>query len=383
MSDFINFVHREENARAKTDEERLAIFKRQQKMTNKVHTIEDDDEFYDEDLNEAIRVQPKVQRTMPRKPMPVEDELIQEPKYCVPKPTRQDVIDTENDIKQAGIRPTIKNRELDFDTGLNENIAEPKRYVRKTIPAQIQSFSNNPVLSEATKIMNEMKKKIEDMFYQYGMTGLKKLNESMLDAFEDILNPPVREPKIYNETYAQPKPNVKRKVIKKKPVVLPKQEIIEENKLINEPVNEPTNKQTNEIVNEPIINTVTENRLPAEDKMPAIENEQTSKIALLKQKKAVFDELNNTANLSDLGNYLNEQKIVQQTTESEADLKLKRLNANVERLKKSMENSNKTKIVKESADDEPYEQPEEFDIVEDTDSTDIDLENVKSENEEN
>lgn len=357
MSAFIDFIHKNEMANAKTEEERLAMHKKQ-----KLREAQEDDDFYDEELpeepiNEAIRVPFKG-----RRPVPAKKEMVEEPEeqpqrqYCVPKPTQADVAATNADIRQYGVRPVKKvKRELDFDPGFNES-TQPRSYNARPV------IHENPVLREAYNMMDEMKKKIEDMFYQYGMTGLEKLNESMLDVFEDILNPPVRvqEPRVVErvvEVPAQPKTTIKKKVLKKKPAITPA-------------AVKPTVKSNPEPVETPV---QTEKLTPATNIADAKE--------ILKENVATFETINSTADLSALGNCLNEQKIVQQTTESEADQKLKRLNANVERLKKAMDESNKVKATAqiEAAEEEPYEQPEEFDVVDDSDSTDIDLEQIEAE----
>lgn len=364
MSEFIDFIHKEEKERARTEEEQLAIHKKQQRLREQAMI---DDEFYDEELDEAVRVPFRSRRPAPQKQQM--EDIVQDdeptPQYCVPRPTRQDIQDTENDIKQYGVIPPKRpKRELDFDPGFNESVHQPvKRIVQRQVtPVSRPSITENPVLREAYKMMDGMKKKIEDMFYQYGMTGLEKLNESMLDVFEDILNPPVREPepRIVErvvEVPVQPKVTPKKKVLKKKPTVTQKPQIDEEVEIAK----------------------------PVKPAKLVIKNTESDK-ETLKRKCEAFEELNNTANFDALANCLAEQKIKEQTTESEAVKKLKQINARAEMLKKTMEESNKAKVTKIEAqqEEEPYEQPEEFDIVEDTDSTDIDLETIETEtNEEN
>lgn len=363
MSDFIDFIHKEERANARSEEEKLALHKKQNRLREQVNTDEDDD-FYNEiledededEMNEAVRVPYRHHRPAPTKEaMPdFPEEQEQERQYCVPKPTRQDIIDTDNDIKQYGVRPQKVKRELDFDPGFNESYRKP---VAKARPQFVKrALPENPVLREAYAMMDGMKKKIEDMFYQYGMTGLEKLNESMLDVFEDILNPPVREvePRIVErvvEVPAQPKVTVKKKVPKKKPVVSAK--------VIEEETEKPAKviKEAKPIKQRPVQTPV----MSAQDKQKA------------------FESINNAANLSQLGNCLVAEETVQLTKGGKTTETLKKIQANAELIRRKEEESIKAQVAESTENEEPYEQPEEFDIVDDTDSTDINLETINTE----
>lgn len=356
MSDFLNFVHREEKARAKTEEEKLALHKKQK--LREAQKYEDDDDFYDEEINEAVRVPRKpIPKQVVRKETPVEE---QDYKYCVPKPTKSDIAETEAEIKQYGVRP-IKRRQLDFDPGFNESRATS---IKNTVVSQ-SSVKQNPVLIEAYKMMDDMKKKIEDMFYQYGMSGLEKLNESMLDVFEEILNPPVREPEprivervVEVPVQPTPKPVTRKRTVKKKAA----------------PIKERTNVKDVETCED-----VAENVNILEEEKGITKSQEISNF---KKQKQMFEDISNTADLSELGEYLTEQDLTQKTTQSEADIKYSQLMARIEKLRQTMDETNKQQIEEKSENEEPYEQPEEFDIVDDTDSTDIDLEQLETENNE-
>ena len=65
--------------------------------------------------------------------------------------------------------------------------------VNKRREPRITESSNNPALSRAYVMMNEMQKKIETAFYRYGMSGLEKINKHLDQIFEAIVHPKPKE----------------------------------------------------------------------------------------------------------------------------------------------------------------------------------------------
>lgn len=121
-----------------------------------------------------------------------------------------------------------------------ESSEPPLRSQRPTprppfIPQQQKPVMPKP-LNEAYSMIESMKKKMEGIFYRYGMIGLERLDEALEDVIEEIMNPqPVyieREPEPVPVVIEQPKP--KRRKPKRKPVV---------KKVVEEPVNEEQNEE--------------------------------------------------------------------------------------------------------------------------------------------
>lgn len=77
-------------------------------------------------------------------------------------------------------------------------------------------------LNEAYEMINQMKKKMESIFYRYGIIGLERLDEALEDVIEEIMNPqPVyieREP----EPVMEPPKPIKKKKPRRRPTVAKK-----------------------------------------------------------------------------------------------------------------------------------------------------------------
>lgn len=172
MSDFLNFIHKEQQKKM-TEEERLALHKKQKLRESQHYDVDEledeDDDFYDEPDNrlvEAHRVPRQPQRRIPApQPIPQAPTMPQEPEYDEP-------------YEEPVVAPTPR-----------------RRRTPATVPnAMAESYRQpmNPVLTEAYELIEEMKNKMETMFFKYGMTGLERLNECMLDVCDEIMNPPAK-----------------------------------------------------------------------------------------------------------------------------------------------------------------------------------------------
>lgn len=307
MHDFINFIHKDELAKAKSEEEKLNIHKKH-KLYQEPNDFYDEEEDEDdiEEMSEAIRVPAKKPiRREYRNEQPME---YQEPKYCVPKPSRRDYIETENELNQYGKRLHKTKHTLDFDPGFNESKQSKEK-----------SVLNNPVLNEAYKMIDEMKEKIESMFYKYGMVGLKRLNECMVDVFTDVLNPKID---IVEKEERIPQVIKKKKIIKK-PILKPEVNNIEE-KI---------------------------KKIDTEEEMDLIENENQS------------FEMNNNIDLENIGSCLTEVNNLQKNKETETIKKIKSINNKARKLQESINNS-KNKEDIEKPEENTFIQSDENEIIE-------------------
>lgn len=314
--DFLSFLHK--NDPSYTEEQQLEAYKNYKStaQTVSVDELEDDDFYNDEvpEINEAHRTQRPSPRPAPR-PAPAPAPT---PAPCpAPMPAEPD-FDDDNYVEPAPVRRRTKKP---------QSIVESAGYI------------NNPAFSEAFSLIDEMKEKMTAMFFKYGMTGLEKLNECMLDMCDEIMNPPPPAPKIiYKEkepevVVAPPAP-VKKTVVKKKPAVA----------------------KTEKVAEAAAVPQVTKPRVVKKAE-PAKSEEE-----ILKQKKANLDAMLETADLSELGSTLTKQSSVQV---DEGAKRLALVQANSERIKKlSEEKKEAQQKIEES--NEPVE---EFEVVADGEST--------------
>ena len=192
---------------------------------------------------------------------------------------------------------------------LPKRILHPNPRKRKI---QTIEETSNPALKEAFSMMEEMQKKIETMFYRYGMAGLEKINECMEDVFEDIVNPkPVQEIKYIEKPAAPARP--KKKIVRKP-------------------------------------STVTE----------TTSTKKTTAPMSPEKLQQAFENINNNLDLEQIAAVASKTENTQ--SESIGESTMKKVQANAMMLEKSMNKKNE-KPAEEV--DENYVQPEEFDIVDD------------------
>ena len=312
MSDFLEYYKKTEQANAITEEEKLALHKKHKLIAAQRHKLEDDDDFYKDDvsINEGNRIYKKPVRMPQSTPRPIVKPQV-------------DPMPTSKPIQRPVPRPLLQEEPDDFNMPIPKQInpvRDPFDNV-SDIPVQRKkkfqpiAEPTNPALKEAYSMMDEMQKKIETMFYRYGMAGLEKINECMEDVFEDIVNPrPVPEIKYIEKPAA---PVKQKRKITKKPTT----------------ITETTTTET-----------------------------KTKKITAMSPEKLqqAFEDINNSLDITQVAAVAT--KTENTPTESIAESTLKKVQANAMMLEKSMNKKNE-KPVEET--DENYVQPEEFDIVDD------------------
>lgn len=86
-------------------------------------------------------------------------------------------------------------------------------------------------LTEAYSLIEDMKVKMEDIFYRYGMIGLERLDEALEDVIDEIMNP---EPVVIERPVPAPQPE--------KPVVKKRKR-----RTVRKPVQTQTNEATEDV----------------------------------------------------------------------------------------------------------------------------------------
>lgn len=309
MSDFLDYYKKTEQANAMTEEEQLALHKKHKLIAAQRHKIDEEDDFYKDDddisINEGRRIYRKPVRTPRQAPRPV-PQPAPAPRPAI-RPASIPLPDEPDDYVVQTPRPKAPVRDPFDDVPAAPSIPVPRKRKIQTIEE-----SSNPALKEAFSMMEEMQKKIETMFYRYGMAGLEKINECMEDVFEDIVNPkPVQEIKYIEKPAAPARP--KKKIVRKP-------------------------------------STVTE----------TTSTKKTTTPMSPEKLQQAFENINNNLDLEQVAAVASKTENTQ--SESIGESTMKKVQANAMMLEKSMNKKNE-KPAEEV--DENYVQPEEFDIVDD------------------
>lgn len=321
MSDFLDYINEAEQSKAMTEEERFALHKKHKLIAARRHQLEENDDFYKDDeddtsINEGRRIYKKpvrmpAPRPVPRpapRPLPPEPAPMPKP---VPRPAPKPIPQEPNDFDLPPVKAPVRDP-FDSVPATTPTVPAPKKRRIQTMEE-----STNPALKEAYSMMDEMQKKIETMFYRYGMAGLEKINECMEEVFEDIVNPRPAEPEIkYIEKPVPSRP--KKKIVKK------------------------------------TTSTVTESA-------PEVKVKKAAPMTAEKVQQA-FEDINNSFDVSQIGTSLTKSNNSLNESESIAAKTLKKVQAQAMMLEKSM---NKKQEEAAEAVEENYVQPEEFDVVDD------------------
>ena len=86
-------------------------------------------------------------------------------------------------------------------------------------------------LTEAYSLIEDMKVKMEDIFYRYGMIGLERLDEALEDVIDEIMNP---EPVVIERPVPAPQPE--KSVVKKR-----------KRRVVRKPIQTQTNEATEDV----------------------------------------------------------------------------------------------------------------------------------------
>lgn len=309
MSDFLDYYKKTEQANAMTEEEQLALHKKHKLIAAQRHKIDEEDDFYKDDDDISINEGRRIYRKPVRTPRPTTRPVPQPAPASRPvtRPASIPLPDESDDYVVPAPRPKAPVRDPFDDVPAAPSIPAPRKRKIQTIEE-----SSNPALKEAFSMMEEMQKKIETMFYRYGMAGLEKINECMEDVFEDIVNPkPVQEIKYIEKPAAPARP--KKKIVRKP-------------------------------------STVTE----------TTSTKKTTTPMSPEKLQQAFENINNNLDLEQVAAVASKTENAQ--SESIGESTMKKVQANAMMLEKSMNKKNE-KPAEEV--DENYVQPEEFDIVDD------------------
>lgn len=144
--------------------------------------------------------------------------------------TKQPTIHTaqEYDLPPVKPRPVQKKYPLYED---NETYRHPVVRQVPQKPVEPPKPKMPRQLTEAYSLIEDMKVKMEDIFYRYGMIGLERLDEALEDVIDEIMNP---EPVVIERPVPAPQPE--------KPVVKKRKR-----RVVRKPIQTQTNEVTEDV----------------------------------------------------------------------------------------------------------------------------------------
>lgn len=325
---FLEYYHREDKKRAVTEEEQLALHKKQKVIESKRHQLEEEDDFYNEDvdINEARRV------NVPTRPLP--------PKRPIAPPAPKPVV-------RPAPAPTA-------------------------VPTKVRSRASSQ-MDEAFEMIDKLTDKITSMFFKYGFAGLEKISRHLNEDIEDIINPqPVYrdEP---NESYSIDEERMER--LEKENARLRRllEKSLEQRQVIHEEPVHKAQKIEETTIDEEHDDVPTEELDEGFDDTYGMPDEADNK--KLNEK---FISMNENMDINALGASLSQQAVMQKRKEMTENNTLAQVTARAQMLQKSMDKQIDDKIMsQEQQIDESFEQSEELEVV-DVEEPTQPVENVKS-----
>ena len=325
---FLEYYHREDQKRAVSEEEQLALHKKQKVIESKRHQLEEEDDFYNEDvdLNEARRV------NGPTRPLP--------PKRPIAPPA-----------PKPAVRPAPAP-------------APASAKVRSRASSQ---------MDEAFEMIDKLTDKITSMFFKYGFAGLEKISRHLNEDIEDIINPqPVYrdEP---NESYSIDEERMERLEEENARLRRLLEKSFEQRQVIHEEPVRKAQKIEETTIDEEHDDVPTEELDEGFDDTYGMPDETDNK--KLNEK---FISMNENMDINALGASLSQQAAIQRRTESAGDTRLAQVQARAEMLQNSINKKVDEKIAStEEQQAESFVQSEELEIV-DVEEPTQPVENVKS-----
>ena len=150
--------------------------------------------------------------------------------------TKQPTVHTaqEYDLPPVKPRPVQKKYPLYED---NETYRHPvvRQVTQKPVEPPKPKMPRQ--LTEAYSLIEDMKVKMEDIFYRYGMIGLERLDEALEDVIDEIMNP---EPVVIERPVPAPQPE--------KPVVKKRKR-----RVIRKPIQTQTNEATEDVESDEVL----------------------------------------------------------------------------------------------------------------------------------
>jgi hypothetical protein len=333
-NDFLEYYHRESKKHAVTEEEQLALHKKQMEMESKRHQLEDDDDFY----NEEVPVQESTRVNVPTKKLPPKRPI-------VPPAPRQ--VPSRPAAVPATPAPAPVNR------------------VRTRASSQ---------MDEALAMIDKITDKITGMFFKYGFDGLEKISRHLNEDIEEIVNPQPTYREDYNESYNANEERIL--------------ELEEENNKLRRLLERQLERSKAEAAETPVARkpvkpvieetTIDESVDDVPEELEEVDESYGMPETDSEKLNEQFISMNQNMDINALGASLTQQAAIQKRSESAGDTRLAQVAARAEMLQQSMNKKIDDKIASvEQQQAESFQQSEELEII-DVEEPTQPIENVKS-----
>lgn len=227
-----------------------------------IEEVEDLEDFEPKEVQKPVR--PAPQRRVPPKvveqyeepeeydePVDEDEEYYEEPVVYVP-PQRP----VQRPVQRVQVRPQPRPQPRPIarpTRPVHNGYAMPDAEFRRPLTVSPKQLKENTIEGTANSLTEAIKRKVDTVFYRFGIQGLEKLDEKILDTIEELQYP---EPKPTKKPLREMKRQPVRKPVKKyRPLPLEEVPPVPQEPVYEEPVYQEPISYEDPIVDEPIEET--------------------------------------------------------------------------------------------------------------------------------
>ena len=300
--------------------------------------VEELEDFEPKEVQKQVR--PAPQRRVPPKvveqyeepeeydePVDEDEEYYEEPVVYVP-PQRQ----VQRPVQRVQVRPQPRPQPRPIarpTRPVHNGYAMPDAEFRRPLAVSPKQLKENTIEGTANSLTEAIKRKVDTVFYRFGIQGLEKLDEKILDTIEELQYPepkptkrplremrrqPVRKPvKKYRPLPLEEVPPVPQEPVYEEPVY--QEPISYEDPIVDEPIEETapeaiSEPPVEEIVEEPIEPPPPPKKVVASPKPSFLQPKKVEKPKQIESTGDEDEDLINAAMAMDFSEQLEEQKPV-------------------------------------------------------------------------
>lgn len=225
--------------------------------------VEEMEDFEPKEVQKQVR--PAPQRRVPQKVVeryeepeeydePVDEEYYEEPVVYVPQ-QRQ----VQRPVQRVQPRQQVRPQPRPIarpSRPVHNGYAMPDSEFRRPLTVSPKQLKENTIEGTANSLTEAIKRKVDTVFYRFGIQGLEKLDEKILDTIEELQYP---EPKSTKRPLREMRRQPVRKSVKKyRPLPLEEVPPVPQEPVYEEPVYQEPISYEDPIVDEPIEETASE-----------------------------------------------------------------------------------------------------------------------------
>ena len=225
--------------------------------------VEEMEDFEPKEVQKSVR--PSPQRRVPQKVVeryeepeeydePVDEEYYEEPVMYVPQ-QRQ----VQRPVQRVQPRQQVRPQPRPIarpSRPVHNGYAMPDSEFRRPLTVSPKQLKENTIEGTANSLTEAIKRKVDTVFYRFGIQGLEKLDEKILDTIEELQYPEQKSTKRpLREMRRQP---VRKSVKKYRPLPLEEVPPVPQEPVYEEPVYQEPISYEDPIVDEPIEETAPE-----------------------------------------------------------------------------------------------------------------------------